>query len=122
MIGGFLIYMIFIVMKLIIKEDRRDRIAKKVLTDEFSNLYEDVNYQTDSNGEQRIINYRNGDGIVMIYGDRNESLYICEDITNPLRVLTYTPQQLKNVIGEWFSEFFELPVENVHHVNKDKLN
>lgn len=109
-------------MKIVIKKDRRDRIAKKVLTEEFSNLYEDVNYHTDSNGEQKIIHYRNGDGIVMIYGDRTTSLYICEDVTQPLRVFTYTPQQLKKVIGEWFSEFFELPVEYVHHVNKEVLN
>ena len=109
-------------MRIIIKENKRDKIAKKILTDEFSGMYEDVNYYTDSMGEHKAIEYRNGNGVIMIYGDRNESLYICEDITNPLRVLTYTPQQLKNVIGEWFSEFFELPVENVHHVNKEKLN
>lgn len=104
-----------------IKEDKRDRIAKKVLTEEFSNLYEDVNYQTDSMGEQMIVHYSNGDGTIMIYGDKNKSLYICEDVTQPLRVFTYTPQQLKKVIGEWFSEFFELPVKDIHHVNKEKL-
>ena len=105
-----------------IKEDKRDRIAKKVLTEEFSNLYKDVNYQTDSMGEQMVIHYSNGDGTIMIYGSASESLYICEDVTQPLRVFTYTPQQLKKVIGEWFSEFFELPVELVHQVNKEVLN
>lgn len=109
-------------MKIVIKKDRRDRIAKKVLTEEFSNLYEDVNYHTISMGKQKTIHYRNGDGVIMIYGDRTTSLYICEDVTQPLRVFTYTPQQLKKVIGEWFSEFFELPVEYVHHVNKEVLN
>jgi len=109
-------------MKIVIKKDRRDRIAKKVLTEEFSNLYGDVNYYTDSMGEKMRIEYRNGDGVIMIYGDRTTSLYICEDVTQPLRVFTYTPQQLKKVIGEWFSEFFELPVEIVHYVNKAVLN
>jgi len=109
-------------MKIVIKKDRRDRIAKKVLTEEFSNLYKDVNYQTDSMGEQMVIYYRNGEGVIMIYGSAAKSLYICEDVTQPLRVFTYTPQQLKKVIGEWFSEFFELPVELVHHVNKEVLN
>lgn len=114
--------MIFIVMKIVINEDKRDRIAKKVLTDEFSNIG-DVSYITDSFGKQKVINYRDDDGsIIMIYGDRTESLYICEDITNPLRVFTYTPQQLKNVVGEWFSETFNLPINRVHHVNKSVLN
>ena len=108
-------------MRILIREDKRDRIAKRLLTEEFSGMYEDVNYITDSRGEHKTIEYRNGDGVIMIYGDTNKVLYICEDITEPLRMLSYTPQQVKNVVGEWFSEFFELPVEIVHHVDKDKL-
>jgi hypothetical protein len=37
-------------------------------------------------------------------------------------VFTYTPKQLKDVIGEWFSEFFELPVNIIQQVNKSLLN
>jgi len=109
-------------MKILIKENKRDRLAKQILTDEFSEMYEDVGYITDSTGERKTISYSNGDGIIMLYGERNKVLYICEDVTQPLRLLSYTPQQLKNVVGEWFSEFFELPVEIVHHVDKDNLN
>jgi hypothetical protein len=109
-------------MKIVIREDKRDRIAKRLLTEEFSGMYEDVNYITDGVGKQKRIDYRNGDGVIMIYGDRNKALYICEDITRPLNLLSYTPKQLKDVVGEWFSEFFELPVEIVQHVNKDRLN
>ena len=94
--------MIFIVMKIVIKEDKRDRIAKRLLTEEFSGMYEDVNSQTDSNGVQTAIHYRNGDGTIMIYGDRSKSLYICEDVIRPIRMLSYTPKQVKDVIGEWF--------------------
>jgi len=119
---GFLIYKIFIVMKIVIKEDKRDRLAKQLLTEEFSGMYKDVNYQTDSMGEQMVIYYRNGDGTIMIYGDKAKSLYICEDVTRPIRMLSYTPKQVKDVVGEWFSEFFELPVEIVQHVNKEVLN
>jgi len=119
---GFLIYKIFIVMRILIREDKRDMMAKMMLTDEFSGMYEDVNYVTDSTGEHKTIEYRNGDGVIMLYGDRSEALYICEDVTRPLRILSYTPQELKLVIGEWFSEFFELPVEIVQHVNKSVLN
>ena len=109
-------------MKFLIKEDKRDRLAKQILTDWFSNMYEDVNYQTDSRGEHKTIEYSNGDGIIMVYGDSGKILYICEDITEPLRMLSYTPKQVKDIIGEWFSEFFELPVDYIHHVNKSVLN
>ena len=109
-------------MKIVITESRRDRLAKQVLTDEFSNMYEDVNYMTDSNGEQKRIDYRNGDGVIMIYGDRSESLYICEDVVQPIIFFGYTPQEVKQLIGEWFSDKFELPVKIVHHVDKDRLN
>jgi len=119
---GFLIYGIFIIMKILIKEDKRDGLAKKLLTEEFSGMYEDVIYISDGVGKQIRIEYHNGDGVIMMYGNRYKVLYICEDVTQPLNLLSYTPQQLKNVIGEWFSEFFKLPVESVHHVNKNILN
>jgi hypothetical protein len=109
-------------MKIVIKEDKRDRLAKQLLTDEFSGMYEDVNYYTDSMGEKMRIEYRNGEGVIMIYGSGAESLYICEDVTRPIRMLSYTPKQVKDVVGEWFSEFFELPVKIVQHVNKEVLN
>ena len=109
-------------MKVVIVESRRDKLAKQELDKEFSGMYEDVNYQTDSTGEQKIIHYRNGDGIIMIYGDRLNILYICEDMVKPIIYFGYTPQQVKQLVGDWFSNKFELPVEKVHHVNKNVLN
>lgn len=109
-------------MKIVIKEDKRDGLAKQLLTEEFSGMYEDVNYYTDSMGENMRIEYRNGEGVIMIYGSATKSLYICEDVTSVIRMLSYTPKQVKDVVGEWFSEFFELPVEIVQHVNKEVLN
>jgi hypothetical protein len=109
-------------MKIVIREDKRDRIAKRLLTEEFSGMYEDVNYITDSTGEHKTIEYRNGDGVIMVYGDTDKILYICEDVTNPLSFFSYTPKQLKDIVGEWFSDFFELPVHYVQHVNKSILN
>ena len=109
-------------MKVLIKESRRDQLAIKELDKAFSNLYEDVNYQTDSTGEQKIIHYRNGDGVIMIYGDRLNILYICEDMTKPIELFSYTPKQIKDLIGEWFSDKFELPINKVHQVNKNVLN
>ena len=119
---GFLFLRIFIDMKFILTENKRDQLAIRELDKEFSNMYEDVNYQTDSTGEQKIINYRNGDGIIMVYGDRASVLYICEDIIKPIVYFGYTPQESKMVVRKWFSEKFELPVEIIHHVNKSVLN
>jgi hypothetical protein len=109
-------------MKVIITESRRDKLAKQELDNAFSNMYEDVNYMTDSRGEHKRIEYRNGDGVIMLYGDTDKILYICEDVTNPLSFFSYTPKQLKDIVGEWFSDFFELPVHYVQHVNKSILN
>ena len=109
-------------MKIVIAESRRDRLAKQVLTDEFSDMYEDVNYMTDSMGERKTISYRNGDGVIMIYNEGADVLYICDDVTKPLEFFSYTPQQLKDLIGEWFSDKFELPVNIIQHTVKGLLN
>jgi hypothetical protein len=109
-------------MKVLIKESRRDQLAIKELDKAFSNLYEDVNYQTDSTGEQKIIHYRNGDGVIMIYGDRLNILYICEEVAKPIEFFSYTPKQIKDLVGGWFANKFELPVKLVQRVNKSVLN
>jgi hypothetical protein len=109
-------------MKVIITESRRDRLAKQELDNNFSNMYEDVNYVTDSMGERKTIEYRNGDGVIMLYNSGPTVLYICDDVTKPLEFFSYTPQQLKDLIGEWFSDKFELPVKIVQHVKKGLLN
>ncbi len=105
-------------MKVVITESRRDRLAKNELDKEFSNLYEDVNYDI---RKQKVIQYLKDDEIIMIYGDRNKVLYICEDIVKPIVFFGYTPQEVKRLIGEWFSVEFKLQVDLVHHVNKSTL-
>lgn len=109
-------------MKILIREDKRIRLAKQILTDEFSDMDKDVKTKTDSRGEHKVMQYSKGDGIIMVYGSGENVLYICEDITQPLRALSYTPKQLKDVIGEWFSEFFKLPVDYIYHTDKSVLN
>jgi hypothetical protein len=109
-------------MKVVITESRRNKLAKQELDKAFSGMYEDVNYVTDSMGERKIISYRNGDGVIMMYNSGATVLYICDDVTKPLEFFSYTPQQLKDLIGEWFSDKFELPVKIVQHVKKGLLN
>jgi hypothetical protein len=109
-------------MKVIITESRRDKLAKQELDNAFSNMYEDVNYMTDSMGERKTIRYRNGDGVIMIYGDAANILYISEDMEKPIEFFSYTPKQIKDLVGKWFSNKFELPVKLVQRVNKSVLN
>ena len=109
-------------MKIVIREDKRDRIAKRLLTEEFSGMYEDVTYITDSMGERKTISYRNGDGVIMIYNEGADVLYICDDVVKPIIYFSYTPHQVKMLIKEWFSEKFELPVNIIHHTVKGLLN
>jgi hypothetical protein len=109
-------------MKILIRENKRDRLAKQELEKEFSGMYEDVNYTTDSRGEHKRIEYRNGDGVIMIYGDTDKILYICEDVVSPISYFGYDDREINNIVGEWFSEFFELPIHKVRQVDKGLLN
>jgi len=109
-------------MKFLITENRLEKLAIKFLNKEFPSFYEDVNYMTDSSGEHKIINFRAGNGIIMIYGHTNQVLYICEDVVDVIMPIFENHKQLKQLVGKWFSEKFELPVEVVHHVDKDRLN
>jgi hypothetical protein len=109
-------------MKVVIVESRRDKLAKNELDKAFSGMYEDVNYVTDSMGEKKTISYRNGDGVIMIYNEGADVLYICDDVIKPIIYLSYTPHQVKMLIKEWFSEKFELPVNIIHHTVKGLLN
>jgi hypothetical protein len=83
-------------------------------------MYEDVNYVTDSMGEKKRIEYRNGDGVIMLY--MSGILYICDDVIKPIIYFSYTPHQVKMLVKEWFSDKFELPVNIIQHVNKGLLN
>ena len=103
-------------MKILIREDKRDILAKRILTKEVSGMDRNVSRDRDR------YNFLSGDDNVMVYGVTSKVLYICEDITSPIIYFSYTPQQLKNVIGEWFSETYKLPVETVHHVHKSQMN
>ena len=85
-------------MKVLIKESRRDQLAIKELDKAFSNMYEDVNYITDSRGEKKTISYRNGDGVIMIYNEGADVLYICDDVIKPIIYFSYTPHQVKMLI------------------------
>ena len=109
-------------MRIVIKESRRDELAKKELDKAFSDMYIDVNYTTDSTGEHNRIDYRNGDGVIMIYGERARTLYICDDILAPIVYFSYTPHEGKMLVKNWFEDKFELPVKIIHHTQKGVLN
>jgi len=109
-------------MRIVIKESRRDELAIKELDKAFSNMYIDVNYVTDSTGEHKRIDYRNGDGVIMVYGERASILHICDDILSPIVYFSYTPHESEMLVKHWFEDKFELPVKIVRHTNKGVLN
>lgn len=109
-------------MKVLITNSQKNIYAKKELDKGFSNMYEEVHYITDSLGERKIIDYRNDDDVIMIYGEKQNVLYFCEDLEKPILHFTYTSQELKKLVGDWFSNKFELPVDKVHFVDKSQLN
>jgi hypothetical protein len=109
-------------MKIVITENRLEKLAIKFLNNTFPNFYEDVNYTTDSVGEHKRIEYRAGDGVIMIYGFTNQVLYICGDIVDVIRVIFEDLELVKKIVKKWFEEKFELPVKIMRIVDKNQLN
>lgn len=109
-------------MKIIIKEDKRDRLAKRILTDEFSDISQETFGYKDSMGGNERISFYNGDNIIMLYGVRTKSLYFCDDVTQPILYFSYGRIELKRIVSEWFSDTFGLPVTNSHYVRQELLN
>lgn len=109
-------------MKFLITENRLEKLAIKFLNKEFPSFYEDVNYMTDSSGEHKIINFRAGNGIIMIYGHTNQVLYICEDVVDVIMPIFENHKLIKDVVKIWFKQRFELPIHMIRIVNKEQLN
>jgi hypothetical protein len=108
-------------MKLIIKESKRDVLAKKQLSKLFSELDIDEDDYKDSTGVHKRLSFSDDSGVVMIWGD-TEALYVCTEIIDELQIFTFSTDKLKKVIGDWIYETFELPVSIVQIVNKTLLN
>jgi len=119
---GFLIYKIFIIMKILIRESKRDILAKQMLTKKFPDLNIDNGEYWDSRGTNKKLSFDNGDEIMMVWGDNGNILYFCYDVVDGLEILTYTTDKLNDVVGQWFSEKFDLPVDKVRLVPKHSLN
>jgi hypothetical protein len=43
-------------------------------------------------------------------------------VEKPIEFFSYIPKQIKDLVGEWFANKFELPVKLVQRVNKSVLN
>ena len=109
-------------MKLIIKESKRDILAKQMLTKKFPDLNVDEGEYWDSMGGNKKLSFDNGDEVIMVWGDNGNILYFCYDVVDELEILTYTKDKLNDVVGQWFSETFDLPVDKVRLVSKYSLN
>lgn len=109
-------------MKILIKESKRDVLAKQMLNKKLSNLNIVEDDYKDSIGVHRRLLFDNNDGVIMVWGDSNNILYICSDIVDDLTILSYTNYKLNDVVGQWFSETFDLSVNRVRLVPKFSLN
>ena len=109
-------------MKILIRESKRDILAKQMLNKKFPDLNVDEGEYWDSRGGNKKLSFDNGNDIIMIWGDANNVLYFCYDVVEGLEILTYTTDKLNDVVGSWFSETFDLPVNIVRLVPKNSLN
>jgi hypothetical protein len=109
-------------MKLIIKESKRDILAKQMLNKKFPDLDIDEDDYKDSMGVHKRLTFSDDSGVIMVWGGNGNILYFCYDVVDGLEILTYTIDKLKDVVGQWFSEKFDLPVDKVRLVPKHSLN
>lgn len=109
-------------MKILIRESKRDILAKQMLNKKFPDLNIDEDDYRDSIGVHKRLTFSDDSGIIMVWGDSNNILYFCYDVVDGLEILTYTTDKLNDVVGQWFSETFDLPVNIVRLVPKHSLN
>jgi hypothetical protein len=109
-------------MKMLIKESKRDVLAKQMLNKKFPDLNVNEDDYEDSNGVHRRLLFDNNDGVIMVWSDSNNILYVCWDVVDDLKILSYTNYKLNNVVEQWFSETFNLSVNRVRVVPKFSLN
>ena len=107
---------------MLIKESKRDVLAKQMLNKKFPDLNVNEDDYEDSNGVHRRLLFDNNDGVIMVWSDSNNILYVCWDVVDDLKILSYTNYKLNNVVEQWFSETFNLSVNRVRVVPKFSLN
>jgi hypothetical protein len=109
-------------MKLVITENRLERIAFKFLDKEFDDITEKESYFNSSTGVNTVTEYIKGSNIVMAYGHIYHVLYVSEDIEDIIIQLFADSELNKEIIKNWFQNKFRLPVKIIRIVESDKLN
>jgi hypothetical protein len=111
-------------MKLLIKESRRDELAIKNLNKTFSKMYNKTKQIRNGQGKEVfLVNYINGDGIIMVYNPNLNTLSICDDILAPIVWFSYSMDESKLLVKHWFEDKFKLPVKIVHYMeDKEDLS
>jgi hypothetical protein len=100
-------------MKILIKENKIQRLINSLLDDEFGNLYDDRTYTTDSTGEWLTIRYMKEGKIVMIYRDDRDFLYVATEMLSKLNMFGLEFSELQSSVEKWFESTYELPVSTV---------
>jgi hypothetical protein len=109
-------------MKILIKENRIQSLANHMLDEKFGELYEYVDYTTDSTGEWKITFYSKEGKNVIIYRHDSEYLYIAEEYVNSLDVFAFNIDENDELIKDWFQSRYELPVREVVIYGINTLN
>ena len=95
-------------MKILITENKRYQLAYKILDDVLEGLTRedyDLNRDTDSifSNHQILFEDKNGK-VVMRYTEKYDRLEVRDGIWEPLRIFSFSDEELERVIHWWFTD------------------
>ena len=109
-------------MKLLITENKRYQLAYKILDDVLDGLTRedyDLNRDTDSifSNHQILFDDKNGK-TVMRYTEKYDRLEVRDGIWEPLRIFSFSDEELERVIHWWFKDRIRTEPDTVYLVGR----
>jgi len=107
-------------MKILITENKRYQLAYKILDDKINQLTrEDVDLNTNSVFSNHRITFKNKDGkIVLKWLENNDAVYVYRDVWLPLKVFSFSEEELERVIWWWFKDRIRIEADKVYILAK----
>ena len=107
-------------MKILITENKRYQLAYKILDNVLEGLTRedyDLNADTDSvfSNHQILFDDKSGK-TVMRYTEKYDRLEVTDDIWEPLRMFSFSSQELESVIRWWFKDRIRIEPDIVYLV------
>jgi hypothetical protein len=105
-------------MKILITENKRYQLAYKILDDILDGLTrEDIDLNKDSIfSNQQIIFRDKSDDIFMWWSEKYDLLEVNKGILEPLRLFSFSYDELERVIRWWFKDRLRIEPEEVNMV------